>query len=280
MHVSDDPRVGTEPRRLPDRVAPGIRRDERRHLAEDLRLKRRVALKLLAGDLAGDESFRDRFLHESEPRRLDRPSEHRPDLRGRDDRRPPLHRDALRRRPGPAASARARTSRSGGGDRHRRAGCERPGRCTRSRARPPRREALERAARHRCAPGRLGSRLPGRLRFDEAARRAVPTHGGRHAAGDDRLCRTGADRRGGGRRAGGRLLARLRAVRVPRRRAAVQARLGSPRCSRTWTRIHPRSAPNGRMFRPASTRSSPPLAKEPKRRYESAASLSCGRRSP
>jgi serine/threonine-protein kinase len=36
------------------------------YLAEDLRLKRRVALKLLAASLAEDESFRDRFLRESE----------------------------------------------------------------------------------------------------------------------------------------------------------------------------------------------------------------------
>ena len=36
------------------------------YLAEDLTLKRRVALKLLAAHLAEDESFRDRFLDESE----------------------------------------------------------------------------------------------------------------------------------------------------------------------------------------------------------------------
>ena len=36
------------------------------YLAEDLRLKRRVALKLLASELAEDESFRERFLRESE----------------------------------------------------------------------------------------------------------------------------------------------------------------------------------------------------------------------
>ena len=36
------------------------------YLAEDLRLKRRVALKLLAADLAEDDAFRDRFLRESE----------------------------------------------------------------------------------------------------------------------------------------------------------------------------------------------------------------------
>ena len=36
------------------------------YLAEDLRLKRRVALKLLTPALAEDERFRDRFLRESE----------------------------------------------------------------------------------------------------------------------------------------------------------------------------------------------------------------------
>ena len=36
------------------------------YLAEDLRLRRRVALKLLAPSLAEDEAFRERFLAESE----------------------------------------------------------------------------------------------------------------------------------------------------------------------------------------------------------------------
>jgi serine/threonine protein kinase len=36
------------------------------YVAEDLRLKRKVELKLLAASLAEDESFRDRFLRESE----------------------------------------------------------------------------------------------------------------------------------------------------------------------------------------------------------------------
>ena len=36
------------------------------YLAEDLRLKRRVALKLLTPALAEDERFRERFLRESE----------------------------------------------------------------------------------------------------------------------------------------------------------------------------------------------------------------------
>jgi WD40 repeat protein/tRNA A-37 threonylcarbamoyl transferase component Bud32 len=64
--VRDDPQVGTE--------LAGYRIDSLLgrggmsvvYLAEDLRLKRKVALKLLAADLAEDELFRDRFLRESE----------------------------------------------------------------------------------------------------------------------------------------------------------------------------------------------------------------------
>ena len=66
MHVTDEPRVGTE--------LAGYRLDSLLgwggmsvvYLAEDLRLKRKVALKLLASSLAEDESFRERFLRESE----------------------------------------------------------------------------------------------------------------------------------------------------------------------------------------------------------------------
>jgi serine/threonine protein kinase len=36
------------------------------YLATDLRLKRRIALKVLAPELARDEAFRDRFIRESE----------------------------------------------------------------------------------------------------------------------------------------------------------------------------------------------------------------------
>ena len=53
------------------------------YLAEDVRLNRRVALRLLSPELTADERFRERFLRESQARRLARPSEHRPGLRGR-----------------------------------------------------------------------------------------------------------------------------------------------------------------------------------------------------
>ena len=97
MQVSDDPRVGTELAGYRIESLLGWGGMSVVYLAEDLRLKRRVALKLLAAGLAEDESFRDRFLRRVGAGRVDRPSEHRPDLRGWDGRGPPLHRDALRR---------------------------------------------------------------------------------------------------------------------------------------------------------------------------------------
>ena len=66
MQVSDDPRVGTELAGYRIESLLGWGGMSVVYLAEDLRLKRRVALKLLAAELADDESFRDRFLHESE----------------------------------------------------------------------------------------------------------------------------------------------------------------------------------------------------------------------
>jgi tRNA A-37 threonylcarbamoyl transferase component Bud32 len=66
VHVSDDPRVGTELAGYRIEALLGRGGMSVVYLAEDLRLKRRVALKLLAARLAEDESFRDRFLRESE----------------------------------------------------------------------------------------------------------------------------------------------------------------------------------------------------------------------
>ncbi len=66
MQVSDDPRVGTELAGYRIESLLGWGGMSVVYVAEDLRLKRKVALKLLAASLAEDESFRDRFLRESE----------------------------------------------------------------------------------------------------------------------------------------------------------------------------------------------------------------------
>jgi WD40 repeat protein/tRNA A-37 threonylcarbamoyl transferase component Bud32 len=66
VHVSDDPRVGTELAGYRIESLLGFGGMSVVYLTEDLRLKRRVALKLLSADLAEDASFRDRFLRESE----------------------------------------------------------------------------------------------------------------------------------------------------------------------------------------------------------------------
>src|SRR5262245_11896155 len=66
MQVSDDPRVGTELAGYRIESLLGWGGMSVVYLAEDLRLKRRVALKLLAARLAADDAFRDRFLRESE----------------------------------------------------------------------------------------------------------------------------------------------------------------------------------------------------------------------
>ena len=65
MVVGADPRIGSELagyriERLLGRGGMSVV-----YLAEHVRLRRKVALKLLAPDLASDERFRERFLRES-----------------------------------------------------------------------------------------------------------------------------------------------------------------------------------------------------------------------
>ncbi len=66
VHVTDDLRVGTELAGYRIESLLGIGGMSIVYLAEDLRLRRKVALKLLALDLGQDASFRERFLRESE----------------------------------------------------------------------------------------------------------------------------------------------------------------------------------------------------------------------
>jgi WD40 repeat protein len=66
VQVRDDPLVGNEVAGYRIESLLGRGGMSVVYLAEDLRLRRKVALKLLAASLAGDVSFRDRFLRESE----------------------------------------------------------------------------------------------------------------------------------------------------------------------------------------------------------------------
>ena len=144
------------------------------YLARDLGLDRYVALKILAPELAENETFRDRFIRESRLAASLDHAEHHPDLRGGRGRRAscssrcgtcrvatcatilaeedaarPLPRDRPDRHPGGAGL----------------------GRGARPRAGAPRREAGQRPHHRRRGDGRPGPLLPGRLRADPADRR-------------------------------------------------------------------------------------------------------------
>ena len=87
--------------------------------AQDLRLDRTVALKLLAPELARNDTFRQPLHPRVAGGRRHRPSAHRAGLRGGRDGRRPLHRHAVRRRqrsaasPGPRGPAAGRRPPSG-----------------------------------------------------------------------------------------------------------------------------------------------------------------------
>ena len=174
MQVSDDPRVGTELAGYRIESLLGLGGMSVVYLAEDLRLKRRVALKLLAAELAEDDAFRDRFLRESElAASIDHPNIVPIYEAGATD---DVLFIAMRYVEGRDLKERLRHGRLDPADAtaHPRAGRERAGLGPRPRARAPGREALERAARHGRAPRRVRPRLPGGLRAHEAARRREP----------------------------------------------------------------------------------------------------------
>ena len=158
--------------------------------AYDLRLKRTVALKLMAPELALDQRFRERFSREAElAMSLEHPNvvpiHDAGDIDGRlylamrhvegTDLRALLHAEGAL---DPAARAR-----------HLQPGRERLGCGARERSRPSGRQALQRAARCERA------RLPRRLRTDPATRRAGRPGGRGPLRRHARLPRPRADRR-------------------------------------------------------------------------------------
>ena len=190
--------------------------------AYDLRLKRTVALKLIAPELALDERFHARFARETElVMSLEHPNVV-PVYDAGDRRRPLLPGDASRRGNGPAGAP----AREGALEPAARA-CDLPpdrerlGCGTRERSRPSGRQALQRSPRQDRA------RLSGRLRADPTSRRAGHARWRRPLGGNARLSRARADRGRDGRRPAGRLLARLPPLRVPHRRASVLARVAA-----------------------------------------------------
>ena len=254
------------------------------YLAEDLRLKRRVALKLLAVDLAEDDAFRDRFLRESElAASIDHPNIVPIYEAGETD---DLLFIAMRYVEGRDLKERLRHGRLDPArrDGHPRAGRERAGRCPRARARAPGREAVERAARHGCAPRRVRPRLPGGLRAHEAGRRRGRARRGRPPAGDDRLRRPRADRRRA-RSTGGRTSTRSAACSTSAWSASRRsgATPSSRSCSRTST-TEPPAASAVRPELPAALDAviAKALAKEPERALRelpgARAGRACGRR--
>ena len=197
-------------------------------------------------------------------------TQRRPDLRGGRAGRPPVHRDALRRRA--ATSRRCSGARARSSPRARwRSPPDRGALDAAHRARPraPRREAEQRAAR---PPGRPRALLPGRLRADPERHRARSD--GRPVHGDRRLRRARADPRRAGRRPRRPVRPRLPDVRVPDRHRPVRARSDVAaifaHLEEPVPRASERSAELPQALDPVLARG---MAKDPEERFESCAEL-------
>ena len=147
MRAVDDPMVGTVLAGYRIEAVLGRGGMSVVYLAEDLRLKRKVALKLLAAELGGGRVGPEPVPARVRAGGLDRPSPHRADLRGR--RADGRLFIAMRYVEGGDLSGASRDGplEPAVAARHRRAGRKRARRRPRARTRPPRRQALEHAAR-------------------------------------------------------------------------------------------------------------------------------------
>ena len=187
--------------------------------ARQLALGRKVALKILAGTLGMDPSFKERFRNEGRIQAGDRPPAHRHRVRGRRVGGLAVHRDAARARPEPQGDdhrPRARGRADAADPAPDRRGARRR---ARGGADPPRHQAAEHPRR------RARPRLPRRLRPHQGhrRRRADPD---RAVRGHDRLHLAGADPRRDDDERVRHLRARGRALRVPDRRGALPEALG------------------------------------------------------
>ena len=196
------------------------------YVAEQIRLARKVALKVLTNELAWDEQFRERFVRESHiAATIDHPNIIPIYDAGRG-RRAPLHRHALRSGARSEGDPQARHARRRPDDLPDRAARQRARRRARTRARPSRREAGQHPRRGEHRP-----RLPHGLRRREADDCARPDFH-RPLSRHRRVRGSRADRGRTGRRAHRRLCPRLRPLRVPDRVAALFARDGTRRPAR------------------------------------------------
>ena len=174
LTISTDSARGYRASRLPHRGAHRQGQHGRR-LPRRPRARRRVALKLIAPELAGDDRFRERFLQESElAASLDHPNIVPIYHAGRD-RRTAVHRPALRRGHRPQRSCTAERHRSS------RRACWRSRPSSRTRSTPPTRGLVHRDVK----PSNV---LP---RARPAEHSTSPISGSRRAPPTTSLTRTG-----------------------------------------------------------------------------------------